>query len=319
MERNQPPIVTVPVRRPNRPTALSQVLTAIRDDVEETREAKAGANEGENISGIEIAPEALHLTQLPGVSLRMANGLQDRRRAWRLAYEVYLEKGYAQPAGDCCWYGRHDALPETVTFLAEDNGRPVAAVTLVFDSPWKLPADEVAGSALDALRAQGRRPCELVSLVSLEQGRRGAEIVKHLFKLAWVAARHGADATDFVITVNPRHVSYYTTVLLFERLGATVPCPRVKGAPADFLRLDLLNAEGRYAQRYDALLGRRNLYRFFVDRVEQTRDWVQANRRQLSSADLFEAFLRARRLITARQFELLAAKSSARLAAAGSA
>ncbi len=127
--------------------------------------------------------------------------------------------------------------------------------------------------ALDQLRAQGRR---------------GAEIVKHLFKLAWVAARHGADATDFVITVNPRHVSYYTTVLLFERLGATVPCPRVKGAPADFLRLDLLNAEGRYAQRYDALAGRRNLYRFFVDRVEQTREWVQANRRQLSSAGSFQ-------------------------------
>jgi hypothetical protein len=278
----------------------STSLAGILDDVNPNRAARDHHEEAEAGPG-----DSLHIHSLPGCTLRAANCLKDRRDAWRLAYQVYLQKGYTQASPDGYWYGRHDALPGTVTFLAEDNGRPAAAVTVVFDSPWKLPADEIAGAEIENLRSRRRRPCELVSLVSLERGCRGAEIVKHLFKLAWIAARHISGATDFVITVNPRHVSYYTQVLLFERLGATRSCPRVKGAPADLLRLDLLEAEARYAQHYGELPDTRNLYRFFIDRVESIRAWMLRHQRQLSADDLADAFLAARPLITESEFHSL--------------
>ena len=44
---------------------------------------------------------------------------------------------------------------------------------------------------------------------------------------------------DFVIEVNPRHVNYYRRLLCFEVLGQERPCPRVQGAPAVLLRVDL--------------------------------------------------------------------------------
>lgn len=292
-----------------RPTALSRALRVIREELEDrpAGSSKPTVGSGEDLSGVEIRSDLLRLKRLPGISVRVANSLRDRRRAWRLAYEVYLEKGYAAPRPDRCWYGRHDALPETVTFLAEERGRAVAAVTVVFDSSWSLPAEETAGPELESLRKHGRRPCELVSLVSLKQGQTGAEIVKHLFKLAWIAARHGCEATDLVITVNPRHASYYTRVLQFEQMGSTRPCPRVEGAPATFLRLDLVDAEERYAKRFAALPGRRNLYRFFTERVEDIRAWIRHNHSPLSLDDLNEAFHYRRRLLSTGQLRMLAA------------
>ncbi len=51
--------------------------------------------------------------------VRVATSAEDRRRAWALAYRVYLEKEYAAPNPQGLWYSLHDALPETVTVLVE--------------------------------------------------------------------------------------------------------------------------------------------------------------------------------------------------------
>jgi hypothetical protein len=196
--------------------------------------------------------------------IRVAGSAEERARAWGLVYRVYLQKEYAAPNAQRLWYGLHDALPGTTTLLVERGAEPVASLTLVFDSPLGLPADQVYGPELAALRAAGRRPCEVVSLVSTEpELRRGAEVTKHLFKLAYLAARRLSEATDFLITINPRHVSFYRRVLLMEEFGPERPYGKVGGAPAVLLGLDLLEAEERYRVRYgDAP---ESLYRFFVN------------------------------------------------------
>ena len=45
--------------------------------------------------------------------IRLAESSEDRRRAWALAYRVYLEKEYAKPNPQELWYSIFDALPQT--------------------------------------------------------------------------------------------------------------------------------------------------------------------------------------------------------------
>ena len=274
-----------------RPSAVSQVLRAIRDEVEKgpaQREpdlAQAGAS----------CPSF----SCAGCTFQIAACIEERRKAWALAYEVYRTKGYAAEDSSGLWYGLHDALFQTVTFLALREGRAVAALTVVFDSPLGLPADEVFGVDLKALRERGRRPCELVSLVSIETDLRlGTEIVKHLFKLAYLTAHRIERATDFIITVNPRHVPFYTHLLQFESCGVERPYGKVGGAPAAPLRLDLETAEARYQARYGHLEGERNLYRFFINACEpEMLEWIRRHRQPLDQASFQRHFQRERPLL----------------------
>ena len=94
--------------------------------------------------------------------IRVASSIEDRRRAWELVYRIYAEKGYAENDSQGLWYGIHDALPETTTFIVEREGEVVSALSVVFDSPLGLPSDNLYGPELDLMRGQGRRLCEIV-------------------------------------------------------------------------------------------------------------------------------------------------------------
>jgi hypothetical protein len=181
----------------------------------------------------------------------VARTLEERKRAWAMVYRTYKEKGYAQPDSDGLWYGLHDALPQTQTFIVRREGRDVATLTIVFDSEAGLPADHLYRDELDKLRSQDRRPCEIISLVSEETDRRQClEVLKHVFKVAYLMACKLADATDFIITVNPHHSSYYERKLLFRRQGDVRSYGKVNGAPAVLLILDLDTAPDRYIAQY---------------------------------------------------------------------
>jgi hypothetical protein len=218
--------------------------------------------------------------------VRVASSGEDRRAAWRLVYRAYQEQGYAAERGDGLWYGVHDLLSETTTFLVEEGDTPVAALTIVFDGPEGLPADELYRDELDALRDAGGRLCEIVSLVNIDRSRRArAEIVKQLFKLAYITARYGGCATNFVITVNPHHVPYYERVLLFDVRGEEKTYDKVGGAPAVLLHLDLVTAEAVYRERYCHLDGEKDLYRFFMRELRPIARWVARKRRRASLGD----------------------------------
>jgi hypothetical protein len=224
--------------------------------------------------------------------MRVATSIEDRRRAWELVYRVYLEKGYAQPSDTPLWFGLHDALPNTTTLIAEREGAVVAALTLVFDSPMALPADSVFPEELDALRRQGRRLCEIVSLVHTEKKASACiQMVQHLFKLAYIAAFHLEACTDFIITVNPHHAGYYEKRLLFTRHSAEKTYGKVSGAPALLLGLDLVGAELTYRERFDHLSDSSNFYRFFKHKVHELAGWLAGQRQPLDPESLGRYFV----------------------------
>ncbi|MFH1022187.1 MAG: hypothetical protein V1809_02230, partial [Planctomycetota bacterium] len=55
----------------------------------------------------------------------------------------------------------------------------------------------------------------------------------------YLLSRKIRGATDFVITVNPRHVRFYERSMLFEKAGPERVYGKVGGAPAVLLRVDL--------------------------------------------------------------------------------
>jgi hypothetical protein len=199
----------------------------------------------------------------------VANDLESRRKAYRVVYELYLEKEYAEPNASRMWVSSFDALAGTTTLLAEDaeDGTPVGALTAVSDSPAGLPADSLYRPELDALRASGRRLCEIISLGVDSRAARGTEVLVKLFNHVYLLARRIRGATDFVITVNPRHAGFYQKTLLFTAAGPGREYDKVGGAPALLMRLDLavpeeqLRLEHGRAERRPARS--RTLYRLF--------------------------------------------------------
>lgn len=170
----------------------------------------------------------------------VAGTLTQRERAFRLAYRVYRDCGYVGETEAGRIVSKFDAQPGTLVLLIQDSGGcDVATVSLVFDSPAGLPSDEVHGAELAELRAQGRRLAEVTRL-AIDPAYVGTKtLLVQLFNAISVYGRHEEGTTDCVIEVNPRHENYYRRLLMFEPAGPARPCPRVNGAQARLLRLDL--------------------------------------------------------------------------------
>lgn len=203
----------------------------------------------------------------------VANDRQTRERAYALAYDIYKECGYV-PKGsrDLCVFD-FDAQPDTFTLLVEDsNGRDVATVTLVFDSPIGLPCDEIFAFELMPLRAGGRHLVEVTRLAMVRELACSKHLLLQLFNLIYIYAAHIKFRSDFVIEVNPRHLAFYMRLLRFEQLGPERPCMRVGGAPAVLLRLNLMI--GHRADSFEAAAHDRTLFKYAYGEGDRARATV---------------------------------------------
>ena len=137
--------------------------------------------------------------------------------------------------------------PSTLHHPPSTASVPIGALTVVFDSPVGLPADRLYRPELDALRASGRRVAEVTSLAVADEAGTGGgtEVLVKLFNHAYFVARGIRGATDFVITVNPRHVRFYERLMLFSQAGPEREYDKVGGAPAVLMRLDFDVAEAQ--------------------------------------------------------------------------
>jgi hypothetical protein len=138
-------------------------------------------------------------------------------------------------------------------------------LTVGFDSPVGLQADQLYPQEMHAIRAQRRQVCEFTRLaVDPEYGTRDA--LAALFHVAFLYASqiHGCD--EIVIEVNPRHVTFYRRMLGFVHAGPERLCPRV-AAPAVLLRLACVHAAEQIAQHAGHHTeGERSLYPCFLSR-----------------------------------------------------
>ena len=242
-------------KKVRRPSAVSQILRAISDDL--VHGAAEWDVEGDGDG--------------PAYRMLVASDQKSRRRAYALAHRVYQGRGYVHDEKGLI-VSPPDANPQTLTLLAQDdNGLDAATITLVFDSKDGLPCDEIYGDELNGLRAQGRRLVEVTRLAIGEAHQRSKPLLVRLFNFIYVFARRIKGFDDFVIEVNPRHVNYYRRLLIFEQAGPQRPCPRVQGAPAVLLRLDLAipDREVRRVGGKGVSANERTLYPHFYSWLEE--------------------------------------------------
>jgi hypothetical protein len=227
-------------------------------------------------------------------TIRVASDLESRRKAYRLVYRLYIEKEYARPRRSRMWLSIFDALPETATLLVEREAvegggwkvegdssndshqpstpnpqppTPVGTLTIVSDSPMGLPAEDLYGAEVGALRASGRKVAEGISLGVAEESLAGAMIVGRMLNLGYLIAREIRGTTDFLVTANPMHVRFYEA-MHFVVAGPERSYGKVGGAPAVLLRLDLEALEHRLRTSAADPAGRQCVYRQFRTAAE---------------------------------------------------
>jgi hypothetical protein len=174
------------------------------------------------------------------IRVKLASDRDEFEQAFRLVADRYKARGYDAPGAGPYRYTPYHALPGTVTFVAKDGDRVVATLTLVPDNETLgLPMESIYGEEIAALRWEGRTLGEVTCLA--EEGLNPREFLKVFSVMIRVMfqyhVRRGGDT--WVITVNPRHRSYYTKVLGFVPLGPCRTYSSVGDAPAEAFYLDV--------------------------------------------------------------------------------
>lgn len=160
--------------------------------------------------------------------------------AFRLVHDQYTWRGYMAPSPSGRRLSVHHALPTTKVFVARRDDRVIGTVTLVGDSLFGLPMDDLYRHEISTLRAQGRRIAEVSALATAAESRRtGITVLLHLMRALITYAVKLAALDDLCITVNPRHVEFYRSCMRFETIGGERAYSKVNGAPAVALRLNL--------------------------------------------------------------------------------
>ncbi len=131
---------------------------------------------------------------------------------------------------------RAAADPNLYTFAAYENGQLVGTVSMRFDSPAGLMAEQLYPDEIAALRGHQLQMCEFTRL-ALDEQAMSKEVLGSLFHSCYLYAHVVCGLTHAVIEVNPRHVAFYRRVLHFRQLGEQRHNRRVD-APAVLLTLD---------------------------------------------------------------------------------
>ena len=153
---------------------------------------------------------------LRDIRVKIAVEADEFEQAFKLVTANYRARGYEGPSEKPFRFTPFHTLPGTVTLVALHHGRVLATLTLVPDSDiLGLPMESIYGPEVAQLRQAGLRPAEAICLADTGLAvREFIQVFKALIKLAMqYHARHDGDS--WVITVNPRHSSFYQKVLGF--------------------------------------------------------------------------------------------------------
>ncbi len=181
---------------------------------------------------------------------------------------MLIERMYA-------WRGYESVSPEIMMPSAKQmtvqacRGKQVfGTITLRADSATGLQADQLYAEEIDAIRQEGRIPCELTGLaVDPRQGSIG--MLACLFHAAYIVGRSLHEATDFLIEVNPRHAKYYHRLIGYVQAGPQRICERV-GAPAILMRITFEYLEEQIAHYANHKMAtKRSIYPHILSKAEE--------------------------------------------------
>lgn len=205
-------------------------------------------------NGAEAPAEPL-AADAPYLKIRAANSAGQRSSASILVNRMYSARGYLSLAAP----GR-DQPPHQMTLTATERDEAVGTLTIGFDHPGGLLADDLFKQEVDTLRAQHKKVCEFTKLAMDSTARsKSKRALASMFHVAYIYAHRIHGFTTLVIEVNPRHVGYYERMLGFKAIGEERLNRRVN-APAVLLKLEFLDLQSQIGAHHGSAPTDKSLY-----------------------------------------------------------
>jgi len=201
-------------------------------------------------------------------TIKIANNLKEKENVYRMAYQIYLEKGFIKKNPNEWLVKNYDMVDETIVLIVLDrNKNIVGSVTLVFDESSRLPAQKIYNDEIQFLKSSNEKIVEISRLVINPDFRNSKEILVLLFNYLVIYSNLVKKYTGLAIEVNPRHKNYYKELLGFTEIGGEKPCPSVQNAPANLLYLPISKYRSEL-YRCQNLTNQdkkeRSLYKYFI-------------------------------------------------------
>jgi hypothetical protein len=221
--------------------------------------------------------------------IHVANRLKLRQQAYELVYNLYAEKGFTKTKDSDLWLSIFNALPATTTLISQNaQGLLEGTLTVVFDSPMGLPADELYREEIDLVRNSGGQICEIVSLGIRNKVKSPSKILAGLIYCSYLLTWHHKKTSTLVITVNPKHEDFYCKNMLFEKIGPERSFAKVNGAPSVLLKVPIVE--------YSRLKPNQRVFPFFMMKYSAQEELEMAKKvesmvQPMSSEEFFTFFI----------------------------
>ncbi len=207
-------------------------------------------------------------------NIKVAETRDELSQSFALVYREYLASGYIKtPSPAEMHFSVFNFLPATCVFIYRSYLTVISTLTQIFDSElFGLPMDSLYRAQLDELRAQGRRISELSALATPREVR-WCNLMVFLCRMMFEYSRM-KKIDDICIMVNPKHVSFYKTLFLFEDFGPERFYGAV-GAPAVALRINMDSIQEKSLEKYRDFEVDGNVHDFFC-KINSTMQELQS-------------------------------------------
>jgi len=163
--------------------------------------------------------------------------LRQFEKAFQTLHDSYHQRKFIASRRAGLWMTRYHLLPTTRVFVVTNTMQATGTLTLVEDGPLGLPIETLFRKEV-ALRRKHYGPIAEATCLALDErgATAGPEMVDRLMGVVAQAARWSG-MTQILISVHPRHVSYYKRMAGFLPIGQPQPYPAVRGHLAVHLAL----------------------------------------------------------------------------------
>lgn len=196
--------------------------------------------------------------------VKTADSQERRGRVNSLLKDRYGWRGYQQVSLPT------DPTVNRFTLTAVEDDVVIGTITVAFDTPGRLGADEAFAPEVAKLRAEGRRICEFTKL-AIDPVVGTKRVLATLFHVAYIVAHRIRGFDMLIIEVNPRHVRYYERmlglqILAGERINKSVNAPAVL-LGAEFAHI--MAQIGEFGGKPETAARERSLYPFALSLREE--------------------------------------------------
>lgn len=144
------------------------------------------------------------------ITYKIADSKELLMQSYQLVYQRYLEVGFCQANKNKMYFGFHELLTDTRTFVAELDGKVIATLSVILDNSAGLPSDHLFSNELNKLRDPSRKIAEISRFaVGSDYKKYSLFIFQYLFQLLYHSYVISSNVTDCVILVEPRHCKVY--------------------------------------------------------------------------------------------------------------